>query len=975
MLRVQSLEAPDDSVIRQSFESTTSFCLILVHTMNSQQSILFNESSSLLTAASPAIRRGSSRYASRLGDSLDLTGSLMQSTIPSDQSVTLTNMSSVFMSESQASNTLLGGSGHLSLSRSGHNMSALIEEDESTFQEEEDETCGTLYQQFLEAQQKYHIEEDIFDLTKEYESICCDHLLVLDRLKQHRIKRGIGTGADSTVSAEALRMLQLERNSWRLTRSLYSNRVVSPPEDLEMVVDENKTLSDRQVIDSLYERSSRIRQLQLLVDCLELNFQDDMQRQENEENINFFSEGPNYWENTLHQANTKRLKVWEEQPIRMDPDAVFRNPTDIHELDREDESRVMRFVFRYIRSGQLQEGKELAQKLGYHWLAAVLEGWILHHDPNLVPEEVAAESGERLIPDGNPRRDIWKYVCWSAAASTKGMSVHEKAIFGSLSGNVKATLPACPGWQDKLWAFTKASIDAQIEQELRTCQIDKPSTSRTGAGPVTPNVRASVDLPTEYWANAKTVDDIFRELEGLLSDYEWSVEERIHFLIQKFIITDEVDSALETMAVFIRTLGADGDESKLRPQIIRFFAHFALFYRTMGLIDGPNRQTHYNTIVEAYVNYLIDKKQIGLVAFYVSKLPEELQVFTYSKFLSKIKDKAERKKCLSFAKDAGLDVESMTRSVVESMRETTAGSPMETTSSPDVSLVAPSSTQTDESDAQLINSLEWLSIGVVQYIEILKQGNALMRTFVLSGKVEAAKEVLRRFPTDLTDGVQRSWKRKTGSQDLSLELKNLTKEYLSFVSLFCALESFNDWLRYFNDAKPRQPEKPKSNKFTDKVAFDHMSLVYESELEQWKSVLSKLAKTTADKIYQILLFDAGWMRDAESRTSSRREQEVTRMQELSSLRKTFIPEIVSILHTVLHRSGRYQEAIQIADTIACEQLQLHQEFTSQQIEDLLRKIRESAIAAISEGYDSFGYPTGQTQDEPVECATSSHADT
>lgn len=939
--------------------------------MNPRQSLMFNDSSSILSAASPCVRRESSRYASRLRDSLSLAGhqhfSLtdQSSSRINESDGTLTGAHSFRLNDSQV--TLTGGpsfrlndsqvtmtAGRPSSSLSGHNMTVVAEEEE-TVQLDQNEACGTLYQQFLEGQQKYHIEDDVFDLVKEYEGICADHLQVLDQLKRQRTKKGMRAD-DSVVSADLLRMLQLERNSWRLTRSLYYDRIRSPADEQDMVVDESRTLSDRQVIDLLYERNSKIRQMQLITDCLEQNYMDDMQRIENEENINFYSEGPHYWENTLHRSSRKRTKVWEESSAIMDPDALFRSPSDIHELDKEDESRIMRFVFRYIRSGQLQVGRELAQKLGFHWLAAALEGWILHHDANLNPDEFM-ETGGKMVPDGNARRDLWKYACWSAAANSKGMSLYEKAIFGSLSGNVAAALPACPTWQDKLWAFTRASIDAQIEQELRNCLIDKPATGRTGAGPLMSSFRGSVGLSPEFWSNAKNMEQIFRETDGLLADYEWGVEEKIHFLIQKFIVTEDVDSALETMAVFIRTAAAEEDSIRLLPQLIRFFAHFALFYHSIGLIVEGNRQSHFNTILEAYINYLIDKRHIDLVASYVAKLPKEMQVYSYSRLLTKIKDKAERKKCLALAKAAGLDVEGMAQSVVQTMRETTRTSVMDTTSLINTTLTGTTSVITDEADEQLINSLEWLSIGTVQYMEILKQGNALMRSFVLAGKMEAGKEVFRRSPTDLIEGVQRNWKKKSGASDLSLELKNSVKEFVSFSSLFCVLESFNDWVNYYHNAKPRQPEKPKSSKFTDKVAFDHASRMYESEKQQWRTVLSKQAKITADKISQMLL--SGWMRDDESRTTSRREQDVSRTQELASLRKRFIPEVTILMYTVLHMSGRHEDCLKIADMIACEENQLHSEFTSDQLKDLMHKLRESSISSLSQGNDAFGYPCPQ----------------
>src|SRR5690348_9139593 len=134
----------------------------------------------------------------------------------------------------------------------------------------------------------------------------------------------------------------------------------------------------------------------------------------------------------------------------MDPDAAHREGKPLHDLDKEDENRMLRYIFKYLRAGQLQAGKELAQKLGYHWISAALEGWTLHYDPRVsedISDDITGDLGE-----GNSRRDLWKYVCWQMSKATD-ISSYEKALFGALSGNVSSVLPHCPRWSDKLWAF------------------------------------------------------------------------------------------------------------------------------------------------------------------------------------------------------------------------------------------------------------------------------------------------------------------------------------------------------------------------------------------------------------------------------------------------------------------------------------------------------------------------------------------
>ena len=85
-------------------------------------------------------------------------------------------------------------------------------------------------------------------------------------------------------------------------------------------------------------------------------------------------------------------------------------------------------------------------------MAAALEGWLLHHDPNYVDD---LSSHKVLEPiEGNPNRDLWKYVCWKASRM-EGTHIHERAIFAVLSGNIGVVLPLCSRWSDKLWAYFK----------------------------------------------------------------------------------------------------------------------------------------------------------------------------------------------------------------------------------------------------------------------------------------------------------------------------------------------------------------------------------------------------------------------------------------------------------------------------------------------------------------------------------------
>lgn len=65
---------------------------------------------------------------------------------------------------------------------------------------------------------------------------------------------------------------------------------------------------------------------------------------------------------------------------------------------------------------------------------------------------------------------------------------------------------------------------------------------------------------------------------------------------------------------------------------------------------------------------LMERNEAELIPFYISKLNPNIQVYFYSKYLEKIVDTNERKMSLVYAEHNGLDVLSITKQVVENIR-------------------------------------------------------------------------------------------------------------------------------------------------------------------------------------------------------------------------------------------------------------------------------------------------------------------
>lgn len=77
--------------------------------------------------------------------------------------------------------------------------------------------------------------------------------------------------------------------------------------------------------------------------------------------------------------------------------------------------------------------------------------------------------------------------------------------------------------------------------------------------------------------------------------------------------------------------------------------------------------------------------------------------------------------------------------------------------------------------------------------------------------------------------------------------------------------------------------------------------------------------------------------------------------QLESLRKLCIPEVVLLLHKVLHLAGEYKECVRIADELANEGRQLYKVYSKHKLAELIGKISESSLALMNEKMDPWGY--------------------
>ncbi|KAL6266620.1 hypothetical protein P5V15_003465 [Pogonomyrmex californicus] len=780
------------------------------------------------------------------------------------------------------------------------------------------EAKAKLYYDFLQSVQVHFSEAQVFDTIADFIQNCTDTLDIM---------RGMQSKVENTEIAEEELSLESERNTWRLIYCLYQNRISSAGLSTQMEHDgiiNNNYISEKDVIENLFKSESYIREYQLIIDWLEKNALDQADKCPS---IELFTDKTVAWENTVHQLHNQKLGIAfsSSRPLvsSLDPDAPIREGKPLHDLDREDDARLEKRMFIEVRCGRLQKAQELAKHCGQPWRAACLLGWIPNHDPNYSNPL----TDTKLPIEGNPNRSLWKICAWELSQD-KRIGVFYRAIYASLCGNVQLLLQIASSWQDALWAYVKTLLDIKVESTLRLMMV-----------------KIYTSMPDEYWKNEISLEDAFKELHASKNPLIRAQSNKPDHLIQKYVILDQIPKLMEEIETMI-------DVGTCDPQFLRFLAHLILFFRQIGKSTKDKVE---DKVLLAYVRVLIEMGDPTLIAFYTATLPQEDQITNYASYLERVKDHEERKKCLSAAEKANLNVEAITKLVVKNIRKKNIESdPMDL-----------KGTVTD-ADMEKIDALDWLIFYPSQREEALWQTNALIRYFLTNEKIDAARKAFNKIPADSIETVISEYPSMdctlmnlTLTNNLSKKAAASIREYLCYKTYLDAQEGFGEWFSHYHHGKPTPPEElPTYATFTEKVAYDHRKTQYNLELERWKSTMQHHTKAVKQLLFNVLLFpDGGWLVDTKSSDlMDATPEDELRDHQMEKLRELCIPKITLLLYSVMSEMNEHDSCMQLADILASEQHQLYKVFSKGKLREVFRKICESSLVLMDQKKDPWGYP-------------------
>lgn len=491
------------------------------------------------------------------------------------------------------------------------------------------------------------------------------------------------------------------------------------------------------------------------------------------------------------------------------------------------------------------------------------------------------------------------------------MDPYERALYGALCGQLSSVLSVSETWEEQLWCYINARFEQSLQRELHpTASMDnKPAHIASEEALASLEFFFNLLVQSKTPGVGHTAMDPFR-------------------ITQRAVITNQLPDLIARVNLRLPELEALRADEYAR--FVRFFAHLVLYCH---LIHIPLPITLRAPILNAYVGVLQRAQQSSeLVALYASSLDTEDAHVVYAEFLCGLPTEApleERRRALLQAQPHDLDPAIVARCTVDMVSSSLLPALTENgpTSDWDASLSV--------NERRLILAMDWLTFFEATYADAIVQTNRLMRVFMVTGRLHAAHNLLRRLPHELFVKLE--------------ELDIPTDQVFEL----------DHWRSYFDVLNKNVAVR---GLWSDYCQSD-------TRIDQHQGLTTLATAVDSARLANMELLELGWLRlDLEPAS----EEDLARLNELLVIRRRYIPEIVFSLHLMLVDTsqalpGNLAHALGLPNLIADERLRLYAEFAAPEptadgshnlLRTYLEHVRNAALLAMDRHQDVLGCNKG-----------------
>ncbi|KAI8588342.1 nuclear pore protein 84/107 [Geranomyces variabilis] len=710
----------------------------------------------------------------------------------------------------------------------------------------------------------------------------------------------------STTMATELHWWTMEANTWKLIRSLIRLRLQlgnrAPP--------------------GLGEAPEEMSDQQIQMNLVDAQFRENMTvRRWLEETAPVFQPvetRKGYWLHTVKHisaSNYNRAASKSDIVTEADPDATLRQHKPLHPDDADYDANLHRTAFEYIRRGDLVAAADLYDACDQPWRAASLRGGVLSNDPDI------DDPSDKI---GNHNRDLWKAVCHQIASNDR-VDPYERAIYAIAIGDAEHAKPVCKLWEDQVWMYYCALIEAQVDRNLRSVPLL-----------VEPDEEVEIDLRITAVEPAA----IFEELEKSDSPYlKHAAHESFH-VAQKSIVMNDIGAFLTAVKNQLQAKqGSDPSKPSYNPHFLRFVTHFVLILKELP-IDVPLDDA--NFIIEEYVKLLTTARKNTLIAFYCSHLPSRIQLERYAHFLETAIEDPDFQQYVAYAKHHGLNYSAIAKRTIQLIFHGPGG--ILKTSVNDLNprdiLIAQFNEGATQAERHQITALSLLLVEKELHSDALWFANLLLRRFLLFGRVNSAAAVRQYLHTYFDDAkyldhmIKTNWLHamlNDGEESRAQaihedpEMGEAFMEHLNIVKLLDAMKLQAEWLAHWY----RRPSSSSGN----------LDGSESYEYREWAYNLKIVSKSAGEALELVL--DGSWMQRLPLFEHPEDDDDDFEA-EVALLHEIYIPQMVTFLHQIYRETGNLEKAAALANRVERDEY-LHDTFEkTDKLEAFLDIVRQSA---------------------------------
>ncbi|KAJ3162091.1 hypothetical protein HDU86_005789 [Geranomyces michiganensis] len=502
---------------------------------------------------------------------------------------------------------------------------------------------------------------------------------------------------------------------------------------------------------------------------------------------------------------------------------------------------------------------------------------------------------------------------------------YERAIYAIAIGDAENAKPVCKFWEDQLWVYYCALVEAQVDRDLRSVPLL-----------VEPDEELELDLRITAVEPAEIFDDLEKSDNPF---FKHAATESFH-VAQKSIILNDIGPFLTTIRNQLQARqGSYTSKPSYNPHFLRFITHFVLILKELP-IEIPFDDA--NFIIEEYVKLLTAARKNTIIAFYCSHLPSRVQLERYAQFLETVIEDPDFTEYVKYAKHHGLNYSAIAKRTIQLIFHGPGGilkTSVDNINPRDI-LIAQFNEGATQAEKHQISALSLLLVEKELNGDALWFANLLLRRFLLFGRVNSANAVREYLQTYFADAkyldnlVRANWVQAmfedpdTRANALleDPELGEAFMEHLNITKLLDAMKLQTEWLAHWY----RRPNSGNGN----------LDGSESYEYREWAFNLKIVSKSAAEALELVL--DGSWMQRLEL-FEHLDDEDDDFPAEVALLHEIYIPQMVTFLHQIYRETGNLEKASALAERVERDNY-LHDAFEkSNKLDAFLEVVRQSAL--------------------------------